>query len=72
MKAAFRKVSSVTGIGALTESLAGEQIQPKASTFPQLAAGKDTDLKGRISLPLRNFPFAFLETPLKIFPSFED
>lgn len=61
LKIAFRKVSGVTGIGGFIKLLAGEQIHPQACNSSQVAGGKDMDLKGRISQPLRNVPFLSLE-----------
>ena len=72
LKATFREVSSMTGIGGFIKLLAGDQIQPQAWSSPQVAGGKDVNLKGRFSQVQRNDPFLSLEILLKIFSAFEN
>ena len=62
----------MTGIGGFIKLLAGDQSQTQACSSPQIAGGKDVNLKGRFSQPQRNGPFLSLEILLKIFSAFEN
>lgn len=51
LKTTFREISSMTGIGGFIKLLAGDQSQTQACSSPQIAGGKDVNLKGRFSQP---------------------